>query len=226
MSTQVLSVNLPSSTLYVSGTVNDVPCTWTNTEGNTWETIADRAPSDIYHVALSVIDSAGVTTEMSLTLYLGISNLITDRTPADVERVKRLAAKGYANMTEAERNEWNAGLKGAYNASDLNRVEAAMVYLADRFNALGYSVTPMTPRIWRAEDAPLPEDMAEYLSEVEKLRAVIPVMQTTPDVPPDIEKLTYSEANDIEKILLDINTLLNNMTAAWFYSGDIYSGEV
>lgn len=152
--------------------------------------------------------------------------LVTDRTPADVERVKQLAAKDYASMTEAERNEWNAGLKGAYNASDLNRVQAAMAYLADRLNALGYYAEAPHQRAWTASDMPKPSDMAAYLSDVEKLRAVIPVMLTTPDAPPDAEKLTYSEANNIEKILLDINTLLNNMTAAWFYSGELYSGEV
>ena len=32
--------------------------------------------------------------------------------------------------------------------------------------------------------------------------------------------------NDIEQILLDINQLLNNMAAAWVYSGEIFSGEV
>lgn len=40
MSTRTLSVSLPSDALYVSGTVNDVAVTWTNTEGNTWEAVA------------------------------------------------------------------------------------------------------------------------------------------------------------------------------------------
>ena len=52
------------------------------------------------------------------------------------------------------------------------------------------------------------------------------MMQTTPNVPPDMEKLTYQEANDIEQILTDIDRLITNMTFAWVYSGDLYSGEV
>lgn len=36
----------------------------------------------------------------------------------------------------------------------------------------------------------------------------------------------YTVANNIEKILVDINQLLINMAADWFYSGEVYSGEV
>ena len=38
--------------------------------------------------------------------------------------------------------------------------------------------------------------------------------------------LTFSEANDIEKILYDVYNLILKMQTAWFYSGEIYSGEV
>lgn len=65
-----------------------------------------------------------------------IDNLITDRTQADVERVKALAAKGFAAMTAAERAEWLTGMKGAYNASDLNRVGTALNYLAGRLGPI------------------------------------------------------------------------------------------
>lgn len=65
-----------------------------------------------------------------------IDTLITNRTQADVERVKALAAKGFAGMTAAEQAEWLAGMKGAYNAADLNRVETALNYLAGRLGAI------------------------------------------------------------------------------------------
>ena len=61
-----------------------------------------------------------------------IDTLITDRTAADVARVEELATKGFAAMTADERAEWLGGMKGAYNASDLNRVGAALNYLAAR----------------------------------------------------------------------------------------------
>jgi len=41
-----------------------------------------------------------------------------------------------------------------------------------------------------------------------------------------MDNLTYIQANNIEKILEDVNTLTTNMIAAWYYSGDLYCGEV
>ena len=82
MSTRTLTTTLPSGTLYVSGTVNGVSTTWTNTEGNTWETVAERSPQDVYVVALTIINQLGTATETTFTLYYGL-HLVTDRTAAD-----------------------------------------------------------------------------------------------------------------------------------------------
>ena len=68
--------------------------------------------------------------------------------------------------------------------------------------------------------------MQRYLADVAALRAALAVLPTTPEVPPDMVKLTYAEANSIEQILKDLDQLLTNMAAAWFCSGDVYSGEV
>lgn len=156
------------------------------------------------------------------------STLITDRSQADVSRVEQIAAKIKAGTaSESELTEFNsAAMKGSYNATDLNRVGAAMQSVADRFNSLGYAVV-ITPKIdWKEEDCPTPPDMALYLSNLATLRGVIAVMRSTPTVLSDMEDLTYTEANNIEKILVDVNTLLEKSALAWFYSGDLFAGEV
>ena len=112
MSTRTLTATLPPDTLYVSGTVNGAATTWTNTQGKMWETVAERSANDIYVVALTIINSVGAVTETTFTLYYGL-HLVTDRTQADV----------------TARNQ-----KGTYNASDLNRVGAAMIYVADKLD--------------------------------------------------------------------------------------------
>ena len=67
-------------------------------------------------------------------------NLIYDRTAADVERALSLAKKAEAGtLTDAEKTEWLAGMKGCYNATDMNRVEAAVQTLAAELNAAGYA---------------------------------------------------------------------------------------
>ena len=162
-----------------------------------------------------------------LVLDIGSSlDLITDRTQQDVARGGELAEKGWSAMTEQERAEWLGELKGAYNASDMNRVGEAISYVAGRFNGFGYDIRVSPKTDWTVEDIPTASQMADYLSYVKNLRNAVPVMDDTPAAPTDMDGLTYQEANDIEQILLDVDALIPNIAAAWYYSGDLFAGEV
>ena len=57
---------------------------------------------------------------------------ITDRTQADVDRVKELTAKARTGTwTTAEQQEWASGMKGALSYTDYARIEQGMKELAD-----------------------------------------------------------------------------------------------
>lgn len=57
---------------------------------------------------------------------------ITDRTQADVDRVKELTAKARTGTwTEEEQREWASGMKGALSYTDYARIEQGMKELAD-----------------------------------------------------------------------------------------------
>ena len=142
-----------------------------------------------------------------------IDTLITDRTEADVTI---------------------GNPKGTYNASDLNRVGAAMNYVADRLRDVGNDphINPKTD--WKDGEWVTPAAQAVYLSDLVELRKQFAMMASTPEVPPRIlatgintnDGLTHTWANDIEQILEDIDRLLTNAAQAWFCSGDLFSGEV
>lgn len=204
MSAQVLSVSLPSEIIYVSGTVNGTAYTWTLIEG-AWTATVERAADDTYAVALTAVTAAGVSTNYALTLYYGLLNLITDRTRADVE-----------NKTN----------KGFYNASDLNRVGAAVQYVAERFAAQGYTAAVSPKTDWTEKDIPTASELETYRQNIVTLRALLAVMPTTPEAPDSMRFLDYIKANNIEQILLDLDTLLTNAALAWYQSGEIYAGEV
>lgn len=155
-----------------------------------------------------------------------IDTLVTDRTEADVSRYSELRDKGWAAMTAAERAEWVAGMKGAYNASDLNRVASAMSYLSQRFASAGYSVPVSSPTDWANGDIPRKDDLDTYLDDLRRIRAALAVMDTTPSAPESMDYLTWAKANDIEKILVDVDDALGRLLLSPFYSGEIYSGEV
>lgn len=153
--------------------------------------------------------------------------LITDRVQADVDRVAVLAARVSAGTaTAAELVEWQSDLKGAYNASDLNRVASAMAYLSQRFASAGYSVPVSSTTDWANGDIPTKGDLDTYLDDLRRIRAALAVMDTTPEAPGSMDYLTWAKANDIEKILVDVDDALGRLLLSPFYSGEIYSGEV
>ncbi len=204
MSAQVLSVSLPSEIIYVSGTVNGTAYTWTLIDG-AWTATVERAADDTYAVALTAVTAAGVSTNYALTLYYGLLTLITDRTAEDV-----------ANKTA----------KGFYNASDLNRVGAAVQYVAERFAAQGYAVAVSPKTDWTEKDIPTASELETYRQNIATLRALIAVMKSTPETPETMRFLDYIKANGIERILLDLDTLLTNAALAWYQSGELFAGEV
>ena len=153
-------------------------------------------------------------------------NLIMDRTAADVERYLTLRNKGFANLTSAERTEWLLPMKGAYNYTDLNRVEEAVQYVASRLRERGYRVDIAEAKVWTMSSVPTLADMNQYLNNVSVIRSAFATFATTPQAPSSIVGFTYKEANDIEQIIFDVDKLLDNMMSVWFFSGDLYSGEV
>lgn len=156
-----------------------------------------------------------------------IETLITDRKASDVLDLTNLLSVPYENWTKEQKEKFGLGNnKGSYNASDLNRVGAAMNYVADRLRDAGYAphISPKTD--WSETDLPTVGTMTRYLADLAELRSQFTQMQTTPTVPTDMGNLTWREANDIEQILVDLDFLLTKMSLAWFYGGEIQSGEV
>lgn len=158
-----------------------------------------------------------------------INTLVTDRTEADVARWLALRNKGYGNMTIGEQYEWSVGMKGAYNPHiDMNRVGKALNYLRDKLAEQGYLLPDIftAKTDWAEGDIPTATQLAEYLYFVSIIRNALAVFPSTPAVPPNTGGLTHVEANDIEKILVDVDTLINKMLASCYYLGELFCGEV
>lgn len=148
-----------------------------------------------------------------------IVTLVTDRTQADVEHVKALAAKGFAAMTAAEQAEWLAGMKGAYNASDMNRVGTALNYLAARLAPIcGMSIAWSAKTDWAVTDIITASQAEAYRKQVQSIRDALAYPEGTPDAP-GLDRLTYTGANDIERILALCEELIDNITKAFRYTG-------
>lgn len=176
-------------------------------------------------------DSSGILLTDSLGVFLVDASsvklqLITDRTAADVEHARLLSAKGLENMTSAELEECLSGLKGAYNASDLNRVESAVQYLVNRMFITGNNPFVDVKTAWTNNEWVTENEATRYLHNIEVLRKAFVAPSNMPEVPQDLNDLTYQDANNIELILEMIDTIITNISKTWYYSGDIYAGEV
>lgn len=150
--------------------------------------------------------------------------LITDRTADDVKKIKDLMQKGVSKMTLEELSEWLTGMKGSYNALDLNRVGEAVLYVTERLKLAGWHIEPVVKTNWLITDFPTTSEMQRYLDNIKLLRSALPT--GLPDVPVDMNKLTYEEANIIERILVMLDESVTNIMQNVYYSNEIYSGEV
>ena len=184
-----------------------------------------------------------------------LDTLITDRTQADVDYVRSLSAKGIPQMSADELTEFLTTLKGAYNYSDLNRVESAVAYVAAelvqaptdlRQYASDRNVAwddlfdvPYDPddydnltikTNWAVSDIPTNLQMIRYIENIKLIRDAIPNASIAwiPDV---MDNLDYSIANNIEQLMIDVHQALIALVA--LKEGYIrsamevsYSGEV
>ena len=117
-------------------------------------------------------------------------------------------------MTSEERKEWDGIMKGAYSAADLNRVGEAVAFVNRRVRESGYKPTPaVSPKTdWTDEDNMSAAQRERYISDIKSLRGAMPLPLNTPKAPDDLDDPTLEEANNIEKILLAINSRVNKLT--------------
>nr|DAH84456.1 MAG TPA: hypothetical protein [Caudoviricetes sp.] len=148
-------------------------------------------------------------------------NLVYDRTAQDVETAR------------TQRGTALTPLKGCYNVSDLNRVESAVKLLAAALTSAGYpvEVTPVLKgskaedREWQEGDIVRRAQWMTYLGNVQRLRDAYHTLAETGELPAPGDKLGYVGANTIEKVLADIDLLLDGMKASYRRCGTFRAGN-
>ena len=226
--TRTLSVWVGAQIIYLYGTVNGEAATFTLIGSGEWQATVPRAEGDNYVLHLEAYSANGLEGIYDYTLYYGMIPCITDRTSADVKELRQLVkrinnAGGWEFADEIDKARFSESMKGAYNATDFNRVDHNVDYLAGRLCTYGYTVEVTTKKDWSIVDIPRTTDIAQYLSNLEVLKAAF---YGSIELPKNMDKLTPEAANNIELLLCEIEQNINNMVAAWYYSGELFSGEV
>ena len=145
---------------------------------------------------------------------------IYDRTQSDVDRVRELNAKYIAGtISDDEKAEWAAGLKGALNVSDLNRIEGNMATVAGKVAA------SIKTKSWSYGDIPRVSDYLRIRGNLQVIKDAWMALSDSPAVP-DQPLNTFQKWNDIEKLLHDVNYTYDRTVSSYDYCGsEIYAGE-
>lgn len=98
-----------------------------------------------------------------------------------------------------------------YNASDLNRVGSAVRYIADQLIQAGYAVDVSPVTNWTDFGEPTVTAMTHYLNQVRILKTAF---YGTGALPESMAYLTADGANQIEELLVEIETYYTRMIAA------------
>lgn len=131
--------------------------------------------------------------------------LVTDRTSEDVQK---------------------KNARGTYNASDMNRVSAAVDLLRPVFRDFGYGIGDAELRVWAENELPRLSEAEEFLSAVRALDGRFRYAEEMIELPQTMRFLTNIGANNIEKFLAAMPEVFERMKTAWYYADELFCGEV
>lgn len=130
------------------------------------------------------------------------------------------------------------GQRGAYNAADMNRVNAAVLFVGSALSSVANGPTIQGAGVtWGLTDIPTSAQLYTYLENIKAIRQNLQQLLSyygktlehpLPELPGSMTGLTYEGANRIEQVLKtavqELELLYNHLY--WLCSGDIYTGEV
>lgn len=129
---------------------------------------------------------------------------ITDRTILDIDKLQEYDEIGYKNLTNDQKAEWILGMKGALNASDLNRIESNQQYI---LNLLSTQYTLTFKTNWQMTDFVEDSDENRILSNLITLMQPFDFNDQT--VVPDKPLNYFEKINQIESIILQMYNKYN-----------------
>lgn len=148
--------------------------------------------------------------------------MIIDRTAQDVENAKIIRdtkIKEFAELTQAEIETLERGM---ITINTINRIENKQAELKALLNEAGYWNTPITNKTWTGEDWQYAEEWQRVLTNLNILKRAYYVYSDTPETP-DV-KLDYVNLNAVEKILVDIQSMISNMKSQYKKCGTFKAG--
>ena len=149
--------------------------------------------------------------------------MIFDRTQNDVDTaivLRREKVKKFQKLTESEIATLE---KGMLTINTINRIESKQEELKNLFHDMGYWNTPITNKTWGENDIFYVDDFQRILDNTNVLRQAFFVYKATPSTP----QISYywDDINALEKILNDLDVMINDVKSNYRECGTFESGE-
>lgn len=147
--------------------------------------------------------------------------MIYDRTLTDVHNTDLLRKKIQSGqqLTEVEKAVFE---RGAFTVNTLNRIENKQSEISLLLKKYGYC-NYIINKTYDMTQILQYSDYLRILDNLNKLKNAFYIYSTTPNTPSYM--YGYKEANDIEKILVDIENMIGGMTSKFRECGTFQCGE-
>lgn len=158
--------------------------------------------------------------------------MIFDRTQNDVDTAIRLRNEKVkfdpitmqpTNLDELTPAELQTLNKGTFNYTDLNRIETKQEELKNLFNDMGYWNKPIINKVWSENQIFNVDEFQRILDNTNVLRETFFVYKATPNTPP--VSYHYNDINALEKILYDLDVMINDVKSHYRECGTFECGE-
>lgn len=149
--------------------------------------------------------------------------MIIDRTQVDVDAAKKIREekiKKFKTLTDEDINTLERGMI-TYNT--LNRIESKQAELRGIINLLGYWNLPDNNREWTNEDIFYKADYQRIIDNENMFRQAFFVLASTPTTPP--LSFGYEDINSLERILYDLELMIDDVKSHYRLCGTFECGE-
>ena len=149
--------------------------------------------------------------------------MIFDRNQNDVDTAVLLRdtkVKNFETLTESEIATLERGM---LTINTINRIENKQEELKNLFNDMGYWNTPIINKTWGENDIFNADEFQRILENTNVLRRAFFVYKDTPNTPP--VSYHWQDINALEKILFDLDVMINDVKSNYRECGTFESGE-
>lgn len=150
--------------------------------------------------------------------------MIFDRTQNDVDTAILLRNEKVKKFKELTESEIATLEKGTMTYNTLNRIENKQDELKNLFNDMGYWNIPIINKVWGENHIFNVDEFQRIIDNTNVLRQAFFVYKDTPNTPPI--SYHYNDINALEKILVDLDVMINDVKSKYKRCGTFRCGEL